>query len=214
MKLHRAIRSDWSEVAPQQRNIWQRWAACSHGIITPGNIVSIIGAALVIVGLFDIANDQLIGGLAVMLVGRCADVLDGLVADYTKTKSPLGEGVDATIDKILIGLTLIVLLDNQLLPLFVGIVMALHVLYNTVLLAVARKLKIALHPSRSGKLGAVFLWVCVGLYLLSDILKNQHHSASLTMTAAVVSFIVYVIMAAWSSRNYTQNVYYKQKMRA
>ena len=52
MNLHRAIRSDWSDVPTQERSFWQRLAARSHGVIAPANIISILGALLVVIGLF------------------------------------------------------------------------------------------------------------------------------------------------------------------
>ena len=212
MKLHRATRSDWSEVAPVQRNIWQRWAAASHGVITPGNIVSFIGVVLVVSGLYDLEHSQLIGGTAFLLIGRLADILDGLVADYTKTKSPLGEAVDATVDKILIVAALYVLIDKQLIPLLVGAFMAVHAVYAIGVSSVARKIRVDLHPSRAGKLGAFFEWTCVGLYLLGDILNSQHHSTSLTRGVAAICFAAFVVTAVISSLNYTRTAYYKRTM--
>jgi len=213
MNLHRAVRSDWSDIPPQQRTIWQRWAAGSRGILTPGNIVSLIGAILVIRGLFYLAEGRLVDGIWILLLGRLADIVDGMVADYTKTKSPLGEAMDATVDKILIILSLYVLLDKHLVPFIVGGLMAVHAVYNIGLSTVARKLTVSLHPSRTGKISAVFEWACVGFYLLKDILEQHHSNATLTHDAALLSFALFVITATWSSLNYTRNVYYKQTMR-
>jgi len=212
MKLHRATRSDWSEIAPLQRNIWQRTAASTRGVITPGNIVSLIGVILVVRGLYALSHGQLIGGTAALLIGRLADILDGLAAELTKTKSPLGEGVDATVDKILIVAALYVLIDKQLLPLVVGLVMAVHAAYAIGVSSVARKLRVHLHPSRAGKLGALFEWTCVGFYLLSDILKHLQHRISLAHAAAVICFVAFVVAAFISSLNYTRTAYYKRTM--
>ena len=212
MSLHRAIRSDWSEVPPQKRNIWQRWAAASHGVLTPGNLISIIGAALVIFGLYLLTQDYLISGFATVIVGRLADILDGLLAELTKTKSPLGEGVDASIDKILIVVSLFVLLDRQLIPLLIGIVMAIHAIYMIVLSSISRRVKTFLHPSRSGKLCAVFEWLSVGLFLLYDIFKQQNISTTIVFMFALISFGLFVYSAIWSTLNYTRKVYYKQTM--
>ena len=214
MKLHRALRSDWSEVAPQQRNIWQRTAAGSRGVITPGNIVSLIGVILVVRGLYCLAHGQLISGTATLLVGRLADILDGLVAELTKTKSPLGEGVDATVDKILIVATLYVLIDKQLLPLVVGVVMAVHAAYAIGVSTIARKLHVDLHPSRAGKLGATLEWTSVGFYLLSDILAHNLRSTSLAHAVAVICFVAFAVAAVVSSLNYTRTAYYKRTMRS
>lgn len=214
MKLHRALRSDWSEIAPQQRTLWQRCAAASRGIITPGNLITLIGALLVIRGLYDLAHGQLITGIALLLVGRMADILDGMVADYTKTKSPLGEAVDAVTDKVLTIVALYVLLDKQLLPLIIGVIMALHVLYNIIVTTVARQLHVSLHPSLTGKLSALFEWACVGLFVLIDIFKQQHHQTADVRVIAIISFVLFIATAAWSSLHYTSSVYYKQTMKS
>jgi phosphatidylglycerophosphate synthase len=214
MKLHRALRSDWSDIAPQQRTLWQRWAAGSHGVITPGNLITIIGAALVIGGLYEIAHNRLISGVSMVIVGRLADVLDGLVADYTKTKSPFGEGLDASIDKVLIIIALFVLLDKHLIPLPVGIAMAIHAAYSAGVTTVASQLHVKLHPSRAGKSGALFEWACVGFYLLVDILKQQQHSITIARAAALLCFGLFIVMSIWSGANYARNIYYKKTMRA
>jgi phosphatidylglycerophosphate synthase len=214
MDLHRATRSDWSNIPPQQHNLWQRLAAGSHGIMTPGNIISLLGALSVLRGLFFLSNGQLVDGIWTIFIGRLADILDGMVADYTKTKSPLGEVIDASVDKVIILIALFVLLDQHLLPWPVGLVMAGHALYNIGVSTVARALGVSLHPSQAGKLCAVFEWGAVVFYLFSDFLNQEHHSITLSHGLAVLSFCLFVIVALWSSLNYSRIVYYKQVTRS
>ncbi len=209
MKLHRALRSDWSEITPQQRNIWQRCAARSHGTITPANIVSIIGAALTIRGLVYLFNDQLTTGLIFIIIGRCADILDGIVAEYTKTKSPLGEAIDASIDKTLIIAAVITLFIKHLLPVLIITIMIIQAVYNSGVSVVAKGLNAQLHPSRTGKLSAVFEWSTVGLYLLAHIIHTSRH-ATIIRSLGVICFCLFVILALISSINYTRNIYYKR----
>jgi phosphatidylglycerophosphate synthase len=159
-----------------------------------------------------LAHGQLISGTAIVLIGRLADVFDGMVADYTKTKSPLGEGIDATVDKILLTAALYILIDKSLLPLVVGIVMAVHAVYVTTVSTVGRSWKVNLHPSLTGKLAAVFEWACVGFYLLADIIKGQLHNPGLANAAALLCFGVFIVAAVWSSLNYTRTMYYKRTM--
>jgi phosphatidylglycerophosphate synthase len=214
MRLHRALRSDWSDIAPQQRTTVQRWAAGSRGVITPGNLVSLAGGVLVVWGLYEISHRQLVTGVTAILVGRLADILDGIVADATQTKSPLGEALDASLDKLLIVLALYVLLHDHLLPLPVGIGMAVHAVYSIGVSSVARAWNVDLHPSRAGKLGALFEWLSVGLYLLSDIFRQQQQSITLTRDIAAISFGLFVVTSVMSSLHYTQHVYFKQTMRS
>lgn len=214
MGLHRATRSDWSDIPPQERSFWQRTAAGSRGVITPANVISILGAALVVIGLIFLSSGQLIDGMSMIFIGRLADILDGMVADYTKTKSPLGEAIDATVDKVVIILALFVLIDKSLVPLLVGLIMGFHAIYNATVSVVARQLKVSLHPSRAGKLCAVFEWATVVFYLLGDVLRQRHDSVSIAHDAALLSFVVFIILAVWSSLNYTRGIYYKQVMRS
>jgi phosphatidylglycerophosphate synthase len=213
MSLHRAIRSDWSDIPPQQRNIWQRWAAASRGVIAPANLVSIAGAVLVLYGLYLLSTEHILRGATYIFVGRMADIFDGYVAEHTKTKSPFGEALDASVDKILIILALVIVFDKHLVPLIVGIGIAIQTVYVTGLAIVARRLSGGLHPSRSGKISTALIWLSTGLFLIVDVLKQRGDSLTFARGAAYSCFGLFLITALWSSVNYTRYVYYKRKMR-
>src|SRR5690349_11384075 len=101
MKLHHAgTKPDWDLVAASKRNSWQRLAKLSYGVMTPGNLLSFIGILLVGIGLAAINRQHIWKGLVLLAMGRLCDILDGSAAEYTGTKSPLGEAVDASLDKI------------------------------------------------------------------------------------------------------------------
>ncbi len=110
MSLHQTTgKPDWADMPKANYNYWQRIAAYSSGIITPGNIITLVGIALVAVGLSEVYRHQYAVGIVALIVGRLADLLDGLVAEKTRTKSPLGEILDASIDKISTVLTVVIL---------------------------------------------------------------------------------------------------------
>jgi len=212
MSLHRAIEADWDGLSPRQLNFWQRLAVKTSGAVTPGNIVTLIGGLIVFGGLYDIYHGHFMTGIIIVLVGRGADVLDGVVAEATATKSPTGEAFDATMDKILIALAIIVLLGKQLLPLIVGLVMLLQAGYNSVLSLIAkyRPYVIKLHPSFSGKLSAFFEWLCVGLYVLTAQTASHGQSKNrIALIFAGLSFVVFCILAGMSSIDYSRQ-FYKQ----
>lgn len=169
MNLHRtSAKPDWETVSPQDRTPLQRLAAKTYGIITPPNIISLIGLGIVIYGLIALIQQQFLIGLIALVVGRLLDIVDGWVADTTGTKSPLGELLDATIDKIVTFLTLIVLfiagvsewwlLTLLLLP---QIPISLFALYK-------RQRRQPLHPTRFGKLSMAGLWVGVSALLVAE----------------------------------------------
>ena len=212
MRLHRAIEADWDGLSPRQLNFWQRLAVKTSGAVTPGNIVTLIGSLIVVGGLYDIYRGHFIAGIIIMLVGRGADVLDGVVAEATATKSPTGEALDATMDKILIALAIIVLLGKQLLPLIVGLVMLLQAGYNSALSLIAkyRPYVIKLHPSFSGKLSAFLEWLCVSLYVLAAHTASHGHAKNrAVIVLAGLSFAVFCILAGMSSIDYSRQ-FYKQ----
>jgi phosphatidylglycerophosphate synthase len=64
--------------------------------------------------------------LLVFLVGVTTDILDGQVARFTKTQSKLGQLGDAEADLCLYLAMTIVLIQNNVLPLWLGLVMLLR----------------------------------------------------------------------------------------
>lgn len=205
MKLHRSEVADWNDLSPGQLNAWQRLAVRTNGVVTPGNVISLMGALVVIYGLIVITRHHLTAGIIIVVAGRLADVLDGMAAEASHTKSPLGETVDATVDKVLIALALIVMLSEQLLPPLVGLVMLLQAGYNSAvsLIAKYRPRPIKLHPSRAGKLSAVFEWLSVGLYIwAADARGDSPHQGLLI--AAGISFGLFVALGGWASFEYTR----------
>jgi phosphatidylglycerophosphate synthase len=175
MDLHHAAKPDWSRMPPNRWNRWQRLAARTYGMVTPGNIISIIGALVVLAGLYALTIDELLIGCGLLMSGRTADILDGKAAAATMTKSPLGEAIDAAVDKVLLALAVLVLVAYNLLPLVVTFLLVLHVVYNACIVGLAYYRQITLHPSRGGKLGTAFEWVCVGSFILQQAAANQQH---------------------------------------
>lgn len=206
MSLHRAETADWIAVPAAQRNAWQQVAARTHGIATPGNLVSLIGAALVGYGLWAVWQGDYGLGAVTIVLGRLADVLDGMVADHTQTKSPVGEGVDAATDKIELGITMAVLFAKGVLPLPVMSLMFLHAMYNSLLAAAASHVGTKLHPSSTGKLGAVFEWGSIGLYLLAPAVQYHATAQNACLAGAAASFAIFLILGTYSSDQYTREL--------
>jgi phosphatidylglycerophosphate synthase len=166
LSLHRTgTKADWDGVKPADRNYWQRWAARTNGIVTPGNVISVSGALLVLLGLYLLRLDNIFISIALITAGRLADVLDGYVAELTGTKSSLGEAVDVSIDKIVGFIALLVLLLTYLLPvLFIAIVGTQNVI-NSLIGVAGRYRQVHLHPSREGKLSVAVTWGSLVSYL-------------------------------------------------
>lgn len=197
MKLHRAgKRADWDKLKKRQRNFWQRLAVSTHGILTPGNIISLTGFALVIYGLVMVYRGTIPAGLLAITVGRIFDIADGVLADKTGTKSPLGETVDATIDKIEIVAALPVLVFATILMPWQAIIIFMQHAANVVFTGIAKLQGLTPHASRSGKYATTTQWLAIVLYgiaRLSDRLDSVETVASAVFAVSVVVGLV----AAW-----------------
>ena len=168
MNLHRASeKPDWENTDVASRNVFQKIASNTHGVITPANVISILGLALVIFGLLAVLRGDIWIGVGAMAFGRLLDVADGWVAESTGTKSLLGEAVDAVIDKLGTLLTIAVLFILNIAPWW--IIAALLIPQSIApLIAFYKKQKgTTPHPTRSGKLSMATAWAgIIGLFLL------------------------------------------------
>lgn len=171
MKLHRAATDpDWAKVRPSDRNWWQHVAARTYGIVTPGNMATIIGVIGVGVGLWLITRQDYWFGLILLAVGRLLDVVDGFLADTTGTKSPLGEKLDAGFDKLGTFATLMVFAAVGIAPWWILIALLLpHAVISIITLLAVRSGR-PIHPSRYGKLSMASAWVgLVGLVVIKAV---------------------------------------------
>jgi cardiolipin synthase len=168
MRLHRnSGKPDWIRIPPSSRNRWQRLAAATHGIVTPGNVFSIIGLVLVIAGLILLAQREFVAGVILVAIGRLADLADGQSADKTGTKSPLGEIVDASFDKIGAILAIIVFAVCGLAPVLIMAVIAVQNISNIMYSYIARRRKVPLHPSAAGKISTAGQWLVFLLFIVA-----------------------------------------------
>ena len=160
-------KADWMYVPVDQHNVWQKFAARSSGFITPGNFITLVGLGLVIWGVHELFLEQYLVGSLAIAAGRAFDLLDGIVAERTGTKCQVGEAVDTGADKIAILLCVMAIALEDLTPLyFIGGIIFINIA-SVILSGIARLRKIALHPSRSGKLFTAFSWLSIITYLYS-----------------------------------------------
>lgn len=168
MNLHTVGRqADWEKVDPSERNVFQRWASRTHGILTPGNVITVLGAATVTSGLIDIHRGETRKGTYKVGSGRLLDILDGIVADITKTKSPLGEALDATVDKIVMLGILRTLYKKEVINKETYRSILHQNMANVAITGVARVIDAEIHPSVEGKHTMLCQGTSLGLYSLA-----------------------------------------------
>ena len=168
MMLHRAgLTGQWEAIPPQERNAYQRAAARSGGRVTPANAVSILSTGLVMHSLADITRGRFLKGTIKLGAGRVGDLLDGAVAERTGTKGPVGEAIDALLDKVAIGAALPVLTVCEVTPPpAAGLIMGLNIA-NARVAGEAKLNHKRLHPSEDGKKATFGYWAGICLYGLA-----------------------------------------------
>ena len=166
----------------------QKVADVTNGVMTAGNMVTFLGFLVVLAGLQQILLHHYLAGAAALVIGRIADIADGWLADKTHTKSPLGELLDASTDKIVTLLTIVVLYVSHTAAWWV---LAVLVLPHLIILAVTyRTVRRGgrLHPSHAGKLSMAFAWISLtGLVLIK---AWNHPPLQFVVAIAVTTSIV------------------------
>jgi len=168
MNLHRtSAKPDWENTKVSKHNVFQKIAAATNGVATPANTVTVIGFGIVIYGLLYIMNEQYWLGLILLAFGRLLDIVDGIVADKTGTKSPLGEIFDAVADKIGTLFTIIVIILADITNLWIILALIIPQVVIPMLILYKKGKGIGIHPTRPGKLSMALTWVgIVGLLIL------------------------------------------------
>lgn len=138
--------------------MWQRLAARTSGVVTPGNVITLLGLTLVGLGLIVFEQHRL-AGLLLIGVGRVADVADGMIAEATGTKSRLGEALDASADKLSLFAVLVVLIAQHVLIVWFVAPLGLQALVMVALSLIAHARRRTLHPVREGKITTTLAWI-------------------------------------------------------
>ena len=186
MNLHRTDgQPEWASIDPSAYNFWQRIAAATHGYVTPGNLTTLCGLVLVVIGLMQIIAEEYWLGGTLIIVGRLFDLVDGWLADITRTKSPLGETADAGADKIETFAAIVVLFIAALAPWWLLAALILPHVGITVIAYVARKRNVTLHPSRLGKISMALLWLALFGFILLRVADNTVLSGMVYGIAAI-----------------------------
>lgn len=185
MKLHRTTgRSDWADIARNRRNAWQKLAASTRGILTPGNILTVLGVVIVVFGLIEILDEHYWRGFFLLIVGRLLDVVDGWAAEATSTKSPLGELLDASMDKLTTVMMIGVLYYIAIVPRWVLLALVAPHIFIAIIAIVAYVRQKRFHPSVAGKLSMAVLWVSlIGLVALQTDIARSLEVMSLSVYA-------------------------------
>lgn len=169
----------------QTLNIFQRVASWSHGWLTAANLVSIAGAASTTAGLYHVARGEYSTGLGLIAIGRGADIADGYVAEWTKTKGEKGALIDASLDKALtVGAAAVLVYTEP-----ISAVATLPLLVTQAGIAVENK---RIHqnngkptPSKLGKYAMFEMWAATASLVTYKAFESSGQSTLTTIFAGV-----------------------------
>lgn len=199
MNLHRTTgKPDWETIPAPKRSTVQNVAVATHGIVTPPNLITFVGLGLVLYGLYALLQQDYWLGLALLAIGRLLDIADGLVAQKTGTKSPLGELLDAAVDKIGTLLTIVILFVGGISYWWlIALLLLPQIIIPIVSLYKKSKNKV-IHPTRIGKLSMASLWVSiVGLIVIKALAIAWFHPLSLFVYLVSIVAIKLGLIALW-----------------
>lgn len=205
MDMHRTgPTADWQTVPAARHNRWQRLAARTNGVLTPGNFFTWLGFILICIGLVDLIRHEYITALILIALGRICDLADGWVAQKTGTKSPFGEKMDAGFDKLATLLAIGALVFIQAVPSWLaGLIIGLQ-LFISISGWQSLRTKRPLHPSRIGKIGMAAAWLGFLVALFSVIPKSD--SQPLRFLALGI-LLISVVMALATSIGYARQMF-------
>lgn len=172
--MHRANKqADWELIDSSEHNIFQKVASKTKGVVTPANAISVAGLILTVQGARNIKkhNDKI--AILQIGLGRALDVVDGIVANKTGTKSPLGEAVDATFDKLAVASCLPPLYKRQIISRRFAGALAVQNLTNSALTVIAKTRGQEIHPDKAGKDSAFQSWTAISSHYLANIAKEN-----------------------------------------
>lgn len=208
MNLHRTDNiPQWERTPESMQNIWQRVAKKTHGVIAPANVVSLAGLALTVSGLQDFKRGDKKKAITKVISGRLCDIADGYVAERTKTKSPLGEAVDATVDKISMAHGLYVMSKTNTLPYLASASFLSQNVIVTAATALSKKRGTELHPSAEGKITTLLQWAAIGGYAIASTEKSIDEHSIVEIGSNVLACSAAAIGAVVNVQYIAQAVY-------
>ena len=192
MDMHQAgDKPDWAMIPPNKRNFWQQFAADTQGFGTPGNALSVIGFMCVLCGLWIVVTRSLWEGTILISIGRIADLVDGMIAHRTGTKSPFGRLLDASLDKAGALLSLFIFAAVGVLPIWIAAFIAAQNITNIALSTYAPWRHTLLKPSLAGKLSTAAFWLTIVGFVGATLL----HESTPAFIYVPAYFIAYIVTA-------------------
>jgi len=127
---------------------------------------------LVIDGLIDFSSGNLLFGLAKIAIGRIMDIYDGYIAEFTKTKSLAGAIFDYTADMLLLAISLVTLVNLEVLPLSAALLIAVPKAINVLSWVGAVMRKTPTYVLGISKIATFIIWFGIVMFLFDEVIEG------------------------------------------
>lgn len=144
-------------------------------IMTVPNIITMIRILLTPVFVIYLINDQLLTGLAILVICGISDGLDGFIARVFNQKSRLGSYLDPLADKITLVSAFVALAIRGFVPSWLSVVVIsrdVMILIGIVILYLAGVVLNNIKPAASSKITTCFQFITVIAVLASEYLVS------------------------------------------
>lgn len=170
----------WEEIDPADRNIWQKIAAKTGGIVRPSSAITALGLGLDFKGSYDISRGHHLRGAIEYGLGRVCDLGDGFVAEHTGTLCPAGRVEDVVADKLAMAAVLPNIGKEKTIPTITGSLIAGQeaVVGIAGLNAIVRGHTEVVQPNIKLKGSTTVKWGSFALYEGSKIAKDYGHETT------------------------------------
>lgn len=182
---------DWEYIDNAQHNFFQKWASKTNGIITPGNVASIMGFSLVHSGFRDLRNKNRPKALIKIFSGKLLSAVDGTISDLTGTKSPKGRVLNAVVEKceIVEALASSALINKEI-PFFPALVMTIQNTSNSLCETLAHRWGAEIRPTEEHRLANVAQWAAIGGFVASKHFEENDHMLASKLSRGLGYFMI------------------------
>lgn len=207
--------ADWEHIPVEELNAFQYIAASTGGIVTPANMLDVAALCLLENGLQDIKHGRYNTGTLQLASAIGEDAINGLVADKTGTKSPLGELIDAGGDVFKSTRMLSVLVKEDFVPGWVAQMIVARKSANGLATGVAKLRHMEIHTTKEGK----FAETAQNAMVLSSVgrklarLNDQKYLAQYATAALAVSTAAFTGYGFYSTIDYWKAALQKKSRR-
>lgn len=189
----------WDDTPAAERNAFQKVAAKTRGVVTPGNAVTLAANAVAVSGIVEMCTGNFAQGAALFAGARSGDFIDGKVARSTGTQSWLGEALDVGGDKLqtVLGLGMLSIYGDY--PLEASVPKLATQIAIVGVSAVATKKGADLHPGMAGKVGLGATGASMVGFEAANAL-TQHHDTLAATGTTIGSYVLTALSIAASGK--------------